>query len=100
MKAAIVDKKIECGVHSLPGWMQEMLAERMDRFVKAEREATEQNGREPMPNRAKLRLRRSLSPRQANNPNALTTDGGAGPLLCRRRQSFHSVESRNFFIKA
>lgn len=42
MKAAIVDKKIECGVHSLPSWMQEMLAERMDRFVKAEVEATEQ----------------------------------------------------------
>ena len=46
MKAAIVDKKIECGVHSLPGWMQEMLAERMDRFVKAEREANEQNALE------------------------------------------------------
>ena len=43
MKAAIVEKKIECGVHSLPGWMQEMLAERMDRFVKAEVEADEQS---------------------------------------------------------
>jgi hypothetical protein len=30
----------------LPGWMQEMLAERMERFVKAEREANERNGLE------------------------------------------------------
>jgi len=42
MTTTTIEKKLECGVHSLPEWMQEMLAERMDRFMKAELEDEEE----------------------------------------------------------
>lgn len=42
-KNTTTDKKLDCGVNSLPAWIQEMLAERMDRFLKAELEAMEED---------------------------------------------------------
>lgn len=38
MSSTILKNKLECGVHSLPSWLREMLSEKMERVLQGEKD--------------------------------------------------------------